>query len=113
MEGKLNPNDVSNIYKNINHKPCNVPMYDFAWDVTKDGIFIGELFFIKEFQSWNFILDNFPAPRRSFNTSFPQTEESFESAFKRIGVELVKQSKTNKPVDEHYEIMKRCGFDGK
>ena len=86
----IKPSDLSNTFKNINHKPCKVPGYDLAWDVNENGLFKGELFYSKEFNQWHFILDNFPHPRRSFKTSFPQTEKSFISMFKRIKISLTK-----------------------
>ena len=41
----LLPQDLSHIFKNINHKPCTTIGYDFAWDISKNGKVIGELFY--------------------------------------------------------------------
>lgn len=90
MINKIKPNDISNHYRNIKHKPCKAAGYDMAWDITENKKFIGELFFSKEYKEWCFILDNFPMPRRVFRTTFPQTKQSFEDSFKRINI-LLKQ----------------------
>ena len=33
----LLPQDLSHIFKNINHKPCTTIGYDFALDISKNG----------------------------------------------------------------------------
>jgi len=60
----LSPQDLSHIFKNVNHKPCTIIGYDFAWDVTKNGKFIGELFYCNDDKEWWFIKDNFPHQRK-------------------------------------------------
>lgn len=82
------PNNLSHIFKNINHKPCKSPCYDYAWDVLNNGIFVGELFYSNDFREWNFIKDNFPAPRRAYKTSFPMNTNFFIQMFKSINVNL-------------------------
>lgn len=82
------PNNLSHIFRNISHKPCNSPCYDFAWDVTENGKFVGELFYSNEFREWNFIKDNYPSPRRAFKTSFPMDAEFFIKLFKAIKIDL-------------------------
>lgn len=82
-------NNLSNIFKNINHKPCKAIGYDFSWDVTENGKFIGELFYSSEDKEWWFIKDNFPHQRKSYRISFPIKETSFFiMAFNQINVKL-------------------------
>ncbi len=84
-------NDLSNIFKNINHKPCTAIGYDFAWDITENGKFIGELFYSKDFKEWWFIKDNYPMDRKSYRISFPiNTVEFLIDVFNSINVELIK-----------------------
>jgi hypothetical protein len=85
---EFSPNNLSNIFKNINHKPCNSPGVDYAWDVTENGKFVGELFYSKEFREWDFIKDNYPSPRRAYKTSFPMNVEKFVELFQSIGIKL-------------------------
>lgn len=82
------PANLSHIFKNINHKTCNSPCYNFAWDIMDNGKFIGELFYSKEFREWDFIKDNYPSPRRAYKTSFPMDADSFIKMFKSINVDL-------------------------
>lgn len=84
----IKPEDISNIFNNINHKPCKVPCYDLAFDVMEKDRFFGELFYSKTFAQWLLIKDNFPAPRRSYEISFPVDVEMFTKLFMAVGVEL-------------------------
>ena len=78
----LLPQDLSHIFKNINHKPCTTIGYDFAWDISKNGKVIGE---------WWFVKDNFSHQRKSYRINFPIKEEVFfVELFKTIGIELIK-----------------------
>lgn len=88
---EFSPSNLSHIFKNINHKVCDSAGYDFTWDVTKEGKFIGELFYSEEFREWFFIKDNYPMPRRGYRMSFPiKTTEFMIELFKSIDVELIK-----------------------
>ena len=88
----LLPQDLSHIFKNINHKPCTTIGYDFAWDISKNGKLIGELFYSNDDKEWWFIKDNFPHQRKSYRINFPIKEEVFfVELFKTIGIELIKQ----------------------
>jgi len=83
------PNNLSHIFKNINHKPCNVIGYDFAWDILQNQKLIGELFYSSEDREWWFIKDNFPHQRKSYRINFPIKETSFlVDVFKTINVDL-------------------------
>lgn len=87
----LSPQNLSNIFKNVNHKPCTAIGYDFAWDISKNGKFIGELFYSNDDKEWWFIKDNFPHQRKSYRINFPIKEEKiFTELFKAIEVELIK-----------------------
>jgi len=82
-------NSLSNIFKNINHKPCNTIGYDSAWNITENEKFIGELFYSSEDKEWWFIKDNFPHQRKSYRINFPiKTTEFFIELFKLINVKL-------------------------
>lgn len=83
------PNNLSHIFKNINHKPCKVIGYDFAWDIMQNQKFIGELFYSLDDKEWWFIKDNFPHQRKSYRINFPIKETSFFiEVFKTINVDL-------------------------
>lgn len=86
---KLTAENVSTFFPNITPKICTSPAYDFAWDVSLKGKFIGELFHSSEFKEWSFIKDNFPSPRQSFNVTFPITTEIFINLFKTIKINLI------------------------
>ena len=89
---KFSTTNLSHIFKNINHKACNLIGYDYAWDIMKEGKFIGELYYSQEFREWFFIKDNYPMPRRSYRISFPiKTTEFMIDLFKSIDVELIKE----------------------
>lgn len=85
---EFSPTNLSYIFKNINHKACNSPCYDFAWDITVNSVFVGELFYSTHFREWDFIKDNYPSPRRAYKTSFPMNTQFFIDMFKSIGVNL-------------------------
>ena len=83
------PNNLSHIFKNINHKPCNTIGYDFAWDIMQNQKFIGELFYSSDDREWWFIKDNFPHQRKSYRINFPIKQTSFFiEVFKTINVDL-------------------------
>jgi len=89
----LVPDDLSNIFKNINHKKCSLIGYDYAWDVMLKEKFIGELFYSIEDKEYWFIKDNFPAQRKSFRVNFPISNvDFFIELFKTINVELLKNT---------------------
>lgn len=82
------PNNLSNIFKNIKHKPCEVIGYDFAWDIAINEKFIGELFYSVDDKEWWFIKDNFPHQRKSYRINFPINQQMFVELFKTINVDL-------------------------
>lgn len=89
----LKINDISNIFQNINHKPCTQIGYDFEFEITEKGKLIGELFYSKEFKEWFLIKDNFPMPRKGYRISFPvKTIEFFISVLDSAGIKLVKST---------------------
>ncbi len=85
------PTNLSHIFKNINHKPCNeVSGYDLAWDIRESSKTVGELFYSNEFREWFFIKDNYPMPRKGYRLSFPiKNKELFIELFKGINIELI------------------------
>lgn len=86
----LTPENVSNIFKNINHKASNTPGYDYSFDVFNEKELIGELFYSDVFKEWCFIKDNFPAQRKAYRTDFPiKTIERFIDLFESIGIKLI------------------------
>lgn len=88
---EFNPSNISNIFKNVKHKPCSAIGFDLAWDINLNEKFIGELFYSSEFKEWWFIKDNYPRDRKSYRISFPINEtDLFISLFKSIKVELIK-----------------------
>ena len=83
------PNNLSHIFRNIKHKPCSAIGYDFAWDITQNGNFVGELFYSNDDKDWWFIKDNYPMDRKSYRISFPvKSEEFLIELFKAINVDL-------------------------
>ncbi len=88
---EFSPVNLSHLFKNVNHKPSGSTGYDFAWDITKDGIILGELFYCEEFRGWFFIKENYPMPRRKYSITFPINSIEFMiELFKSIGIELIK-----------------------
>ena|SRR6187402_306815 len=78
-------NDLSNIYKNINHAPANTPTFDYQFNLNKSD----ELFYSSEFKEWVIILDNFPSPRKSFKWNLTiKTYSDFEVLLGMAGVKL-------------------------
>ena len=64
--------------------------YDFAWDISKNGKVIGELFYSNDDKEWWFVKDNFSHQRKSYRINFPIKEEVFfVELFKTIGIELI------------------------
>lgn len=83
-------NDLSNIFKNVTHKHCSTPGYDFAFDITENGKFLGELFYSEDSKEWFFIKDNYPHPRKGYRISFPiNTKEFIVEVFKTINIDLI------------------------
>jgi len=88
---KFKIQDISNVFKNVNHKHCSSPGYDFAFDITDKGQFVGELFYSEEDKDFVFIKDNFPHQRKAYRTDFPiNTIDAFISLFESVGVTLIK-----------------------
>lgn len=82
--------DVSNLFKNINHKKCSSPGYDYAFDVMDNGKFVGEIFFSTECKDLVFIKDNYPHQRKAYRTDFPiKTIERFIDLFESVGIKLL------------------------
>jgi len=82
-------NNLSNVFKNINHKPCNAIGYDFAWDICENNKFVGELFYSSEDKEWWFIKDNFPHQRKSYRINFPIKNTDFLIAlFETVNIKL-------------------------
>lgn len=87
----LIPENISNIFKNINHTGSNTPGYDYSFNVFDEEIgFVGELLYSNYFKEWRFIKDNFPAQRKAYSTDFPiKTIERFIDLFESIGIKLI------------------------
>lgn len=87
----FSPSNLSNIFTNINHKPCSSIGYDLAWDITDKGKFVGELFYSQEDKEWFFIKDNYPMPRKGYRINFPITDNNFFiNLFKSLKITLIK-----------------------
>lgn len=82
--------NISNLFKNINHKPSNMPRYDYCFDMFEDKNWIGELFYSTEFKELMFIKDNYPMRRKSYRIDFPiKTIDSFISLFESINIKII------------------------
>lgn len=89
IQEEFSPENISRIFRNVNHKQCNSIVYDFAWDIYEKEKFIGELFYSNNEREWFFIKDSFPLPRKGFRINFPiKSSELFIELFKSVNVEL-------------------------